>query len=107
MTVRGDWLAAGNDGVTLKIRAMPRAARDAVAGLADGEDGPRLAVSVRALPDKGAANAAVEALLAKALGVGKGAVRVVGGRTSRRKTIKVTGDPDALVHTLTHMVEAT
>ena len=51
-----------------------------------------LRVRVSAVPDKGKANAAVVALLAKALGVPKSAVSVVSGETSRMKTLDVVGD---------------
>jgi uncharacterized protein len=55
-----------------------------------------LRVRVSAVPDKGKANAAVAALLARALGVPKSAVSVVSGETARLKTIAVTGDGAAL-----------
>lgn len=55
-----------------------------------------LRVRVNAVPDKGKANAAVAALLAKALGVPKSAVSVVSGETSRMKTLEVVGDGAAL-----------
>lgn len=56
-----------------------------------------LRVRVSAVPDKGKANAAVAALLAKALGVPKSAVSVVSGETNRLKTLAVVGDGAALV----------
>jgi uncharacterized protein YggU (UPF0235/DUF167 family) len=55
-----------------------------------------LRVRVSAVPDKGKANAAVVALLARALGVPKSAVSVVSGETARLKTIAVAGDGAAL-----------
>jgi uncharacterized protein YggU (UPF0235/DUF167 family) len=59
-----------------------------------------LRVRVSAVPDKGKANAAVVALLAKALGVPKSAVSVVSGETARIKTVTVIGDGVALVEAL-------
>jgi uncharacterized protein len=56
-----------------------------------------LRVRVNAVPDKGKANAAVVALLAKALGVPKSAISVVSGETARLKTLDVVGDGRALV----------
>jgi uncharacterized protein len=56
-----------------------------------------LRVRVDAVPDKGKANAAVVALLAKALGVPKSAVSVVSGETARMKTLDVVGNGAALV----------
>lgn len=55
-----------------------------------------LRVRVSAVPDKGKANAAVVALLAKALGVPKSAVSVVSGETGRMKTLAIVGDGAAL-----------
>lgn len=72
----------------MRVRVQPRAARDEVVGWrADGA----LAVRVAAPPVEGAANAAVGALLARALGVRGGAVEVVHGARGRDKLVRVTG----------------
>ena len=55
-----------------------------------------LRVRVGAVPDKGKANAAVVALLARALGVPKSSVSVTSGETARLKTLAITGDGLAL-----------
>jgi uncharacterized protein YggU (UPF0235/DUF167 family) len=55
-----------------------------------------LRIRVKAVPDKGKANAAVIALLAKALGVPKAAVTLVSGDTARLKTVAIAGDPAEL-----------
>ena len=76
----------------LTVRATPKAGRNEIAGRrADGA----LLVRVTAAPEDGRANAAVCALVAKALGVPKGAVQVVRGETSRDKVLKVDGVDDA------------
>jgi uncharacterized protein YggU (UPF0235/DUF167 family) len=59
-----------------------------------------LRVRVSAVPDKGKANASVVALLARALGVPKSAIRVASGETARLKTVAVIGDGAALVEAL-------
>jgi uncharacterized protein YggU (UPF0235/DUF167 family) len=59
-----------------------------------------LRVRVSAVPDKGKANASVVALLARALGVPKSAIRVASGETARIKTVAVIGDGAALVEAL-------
>ncbi len=69
------------------MRVHPRARRDRVAG----EHGGALKVEVTAPPEGGAANAAVEELIASILGVAKRAVTVVVGHGSRSKTLSVTG----------------
>jgi uncharacterized protein YggU (UPF0235/DUF167 family) len=55
-----------------------------------------LQVRVRAAPEKGAANAALEALIARALGVSKSSVSVIAGGTSRVKTVHIAGDAEHL-----------
>lgn len=50
-----------------------------------------MSLRVTAPPEGGKANAAVAVVLAKALGVPKGAVRVVRGETSRHKQVEVEG----------------
>ena len=59
-------------------------------------DAAVLRVRVSAVPDKGKANAAVVALIAKALGVPKSAVSVTSGETGRLKTLAVAGDGAAM-----------
>jgi len=52
-------------------------------------DGGRLLVKVRAKPHDGAANEAVLALLAEALGVATSRLRMLRGATSREKLIQL------------------
>ena len=59
-------------------------------------DGHALKIAVTAPPDKGKANAAVTAVLAKAFGVAKSSVAVIAGETDRRKVLRISGDPAAL-----------
>ena len=77
------------------MRVTPNAGRDVIEGferLSDGTEVLRLRVA--AVPDRGKANAAVVALLAKALQVPKSAITVVSGETARLKTVEIVGDPD-------------
>jgi uncharacterized protein YggU (UPF0235/DUF167 family) len=86
------------DGIDLFVRLTPKSSTDALDGLAEASDGSvHLKARVRAVPEKGAANTALEKLLAKALGVPASKVSVVAGGTSRLKTVRVTGDPAPLV----------
>ena len=77
----------GARSATLAVWAQPGASRERIAGMM----GDALKVAVSAPPEKGKANRAVEKLLAKALGLPASAVRVVGGETSRRKTVRCEG----------------
>ncbi len=77
----------------LAVRVTPRSSR---ASLEPGRDGGALAARVTAPPVDGEANEAVIALVAKAFGVPKRDVRIVGGETSREKRLAIAGDKDAL-----------
>lgn len=81
----------------LHVRLTPRAAADRVEGWETDPAGrPVLRVRVRAAPVDGAANAALETLLARALGVAAARVRVARGGQSRLKAVEIEGlDPDA------------
>lgn len=76
----------------VRVRAQPRARRNAVLGVSPGIDGPRLRVAVAAAPEDGRANRAVRALLAETLGVAVSAVQVTAGATSREKILAVAGN---------------
>lgn len=71
-------------GSRIALRVTPRASR---ARLVAGEDGLRGYVT--APPDAGKANAAVQVLLAKALGVPKTGLKLVRGHTARDKVFEV------------------
>lgn len=80
----------------LAVRVTPRSGRDAVDGWSRDEAGrPLLKVRVSAVAAEGAANAAVVALLAKALGRPKSQVRIVRGDTARVKQVEVEGLDEA------------
>ena len=66
--------------------------------LSDGK--PVLVVRVRAIPEDGAANAALEKLVAKAAGVAKSRVSVMSGMTQRVKTLRIEGDSQDIVAAL-------
>ncbi len=84
-------------GLTLRVRLTPRAARDGIDGIGRLADGTVvLQARVRAVPEKGAANKALEKLLAKTAGVANSAVSVVSGTTARIKIVEIAGDPDRL-----------
>ena len=79
----------------LRLRVQPRASRDAILGWQDGV----LRVRVTAPPVEGAANAAVVALVARALRIAPSTVRVVRGERRRDKRVRVAGLTDADVRT--------
>jgi uncharacterized protein YggU (UPF0235/DUF167 family) len=65
----------------------PRARRERIAGAV----GDALKLEVTAAPERGAANEAVERLLADVLHVPRSAVSVVSGHASRAKKVEVAG----------------
>lgn len=80
-------------GAELRVKAAPGARTDAIDGVVQDADGQSsLKVRVRAAPEKGKANAAIEALLARALGLPKSAVSVEKGGASRIKLVRIAGD---------------
>jgi len=86
--VRGAWrLVAG--GAELRVRVQPNSSKDAVESVDEDASGQRfLKVRVRAVPEKGKANA----VIAKALGLPKSAVSVEKGETQRIKTVRISAD---------------
>jgi len=71
----------------LSIKVVPGSSRQGVAGWL----GDTLKVRVSAPAEGGRANAAVEAVLAEALGVPAADVRIVHGPTSPRKVVAIAG----------------
>lgn len=75
------------DGVTLRVRVQPRAARDQLGGERDGA----LVARLSAPPVEGAANAALQRLLARALDVAPSRIEILHGASGREKILRVTG----------------
>lgn len=77
----------------IRVRVLPRARRDELAGERDGA----LLVRVTAPPMDGRANQAVRRLIARSLDVAPSRVAVAQGARSRTKVIEVAGlDDEAL-----------
>ena len=93
--------------MTLHVRVTPRGGRDAIDGVERLADGRAvLKLRVRAAPDKGAANAAVLALVAGRLGLARAAVGLAHGATGRNKAVWLRGDPAALAVRLQEIMAA-
>ena len=74
-------------GAEIQMRVTPNASRSAIV-----RDGAVLRVSVTVVPENGKANDAVQALLAKAMGVAKSDLRLKRGQMSRDKLFVYEGD---------------
>ena len=83
----------GESTVRLSLKVIPSSSRDDIAGWL----GDTLKIRVTAPPERGKANAAVETLLAGALGIAKKSVRILSGRTSERKIVEISGLPEATI----------
>ncbi|MEG1453418.1 DUF167 domain-containing protein [Brevundimonas sp.] len=82
----------------IPVKLTPKSSKDAIEGWGVDPDGrPVLKVRVRAQPVDGAANAALEAVLARALGVPRRDVNLARGNQSRLKMVEVTGLSDSEV----------
>jgi len=82
----------------LTARLTPKSARDEIIGIEAFGGETVLKARVRALPEDGRANAALEKLIAQWLKLPQSSVSVAQGGKSRLKQILIEGDPDTLAH---------
>lgn len=78
------------------MRLTPKAARDEVVGVESHRGATVLRARVRALPEGGGANDALERLIAGWLNVPPSSVKVVQGARSRLKQVAIDGEPERL-----------
>ncbi len=96
-TVQDSWCRANPAGLRITVRLTPGASRDGLDGLEFGADGRNyLKARVTREPEKGKANKALIALVAKICRFGKTSVKLVSGETSRMKTLSIDGDSGVL-----------
>ncbi|PPC81066.1 MAG: hypothetical protein CTY31_05010 [Hyphomicrobium sp.] len=82
--------------VIVHFRLTPKSSKESIDGLLTSAEGSAFQARVRAPPEDGAANAALERLAAEWLQVPKRSVQLLTGAKSRLKSLKIVGDPDAL-----------
>ena len=88
---RAPW-AIVDAGLIVTVRLTPRGGSDAIDGVETLADGRAvLKARVRAAPSDGAANAALVALLAKALRVAPRRITIAAGESARIKRVKISG----------------
>ncbi|MEW6554976.1 MAG: DUF167 domain-containing protein [Actinomycetota bacterium] len=73
------------DGSVVDIRVRPSSSRRGLEGLVEG----RLTVCVHSPPEKGKANKEALKVLSEALGISPSRIEVLGGQSSRSKTVLV------------------
>ena len=99
-------LRRSRDGVILAVRLNPKSSRDEIAGMEDHGGACMLKARVRAIPEAGRANAALETLIARWIGVPPSTVSVAHGGKSRLKQVVVAGDAEALSRLIAQRVAA-
>ncbi|MEQ1953731.1 DUF167 family protein [Mesorhizobium sp. CN2-181] len=88
-------------GLELFVRLTPKASADRIGGVETAADGRSyLAAKVRAVPENGAANAALEQLIAGHFGIARSKVSVRAGHTSRLKTVRIDAGQSSLAASL-------
>jgi uncharacterized protein len=90
------FLRRQDDGITLTLHVQPGAKRTEWAGL----HGDAIKLRLAAPPVDGKANAALRVFMADYFGVGRSAVTLVSGETSRHKIVRIVGARDAAVAAL-------
>ena len=81
-----DLSALARPGAEISLRATPKAARDRLTIDAD-----TLRAWVTAVPENGKANAAIQAMLAAAMGIPPSDLELIRGQTARDKTFRYRG----------------
>jgi len=86
------WAALAPDGALLiRVKAVPGAKRDEIAGVLGEGERARLKIRVSAPPEGGKANKAICAILAASLGVKPRDVTVQSGGSGPEKTLRIGG----------------
>jgi uncharacterized protein len=91
MSARPPWRIT-TSGLDLRVRLTPRSSQDHIEGVIETAAGAAVKVWVRAVPEAGRANMAVEMLVADWLHVPKSCVVVTSGVASRVKMLSIEGD---------------
>jgi uncharacterized protein (TIGR00251 family) len=84
-------------GFVLNVRLTPKSSKDEITGFETYDGNCVLKARVKAIPDRGQANAALERLISKWLGVPGSTVTLASGGKSRLKSLAVSGDTDELI----------
>ena len=87
------WWRVSAEGVILSLHIQPGAKKTEVVG----PHGDALKIRLAAPPVDGKANAALQAFLAKKIGVGKTAVTLLSGQSARSKRVCIAGIAGELV----------
>ncbi len=93
-------------GIELRVRVVPRAAREGVGALyRDAKGESYLVVKVGVPPEGGRANAAMLRVLATALGLGVSSLELISGAGSRLKRVLIDADHDSVATRLASLLD--
>ncbi|MDR3179938.1 MAG: DUF167 domain-containing protein [Holosporaceae bacterium] len=81
------------NGIYLKVKVVAKSSRNEVVGLR----GDRIRVAVRAVPQNGEANEALESVIASFFGVGRSCCGVTFGHRSSQKIVFVAADIESKI----------
>ncbi len=94
-----------NNLVMVAIKLSPKSAKDQLMGVCfDQYDNAYLDVKIRAIPEKGQANVALIAFMAKQLRIPKSNISLAAGSTSRYKTLQIEDDFQAILQKLSELL---
>ena len=83
------------DGIAISVRVTPKSAHARIDGVGEDAEGrSHLRLRVTEAPEKGKANEALIALLAKTWGMPRSSVKILQGGTSKIKTLLLTQPPE-------------
>ncbi len=92
---------AFSDHLLLAVRLTPNGGRDQIDGVDLDTDGrAHLKARVSVPPEKGKANKALTALIAKQLGLARSSISLVSGDTARKKILRIDADPEDVIKKL-------
>ena len=80
--------------MNLSVKVIPSSSRDCIAGWLEGT----LKIKVSTPPEKGRANQSVQRIMEKALGLPRGSVSIIKGKTSVNKTLEIPSLSEAEVY---------
>ncbi|GHU11160.1 hypothetical protein FACS189449_02050 [Alphaproteobacteria bacterium] len=81
------------NGIYLKVKVVPKSSRNEVIGLV----GDRVKVAVRAAPQNGEANKALEEVIASFFSLKKSSCTVTSGHQTSRKTVFISEDVESKI----------
>ena len=93
----GDILHRSDNGVRVAVKLTPGGNREYIGGIIEEADGAQYLKAVVTMPpEKGKANKAMIALLARAWNVPKGSLSIVKGEHDKRKVVEISGNVEWL-----------